>query len=80
MGVMPDYTFEDKGMRLDGVTDNKPAFKAGLLKGDIIIMFGDDPVESVQTYMKALSKYNKGDKVKVTLMRNGERMEKVVEL
>lgn len=80
MGVMPDYTFEEKGMRLDGVTDNKPAFNAGLLKGDIIIMFGDDPVESVMTYMKALSKYNKGDKVKVTLMRNGERMEKMVEL
>ena len=28
LGVMPDYTFEGVGMRIDGVTDNKPAFKA----------------------------------------------------
>lgn len=80
MGVMPDYTYEEKGMRLDGVTDNKPAAKGGLLGGDIIIQLGETPIESVKDYMKALSTFKKGDKIKVTLLRKGEKMEKEVEL
>ena len=30
MGVMPDYVFDGKGLRIDGVTDGKPAAAAGL--------------------------------------------------
>jgi len=72
MGVMPDYTFEGPGMRIDGVTDNKPAFKAGVLKGDIVKKLGDVEVKDVMTYMKALSKYKKGDSTTVEVLRNGE--------
>lgn len=72
MGVMPDYTFEGKGMRIDGVTDNKPAFKAGLQKGDVVIKLGDVEVGNVQDYMKALSKFKKGDSTKVQVMRGKE--------
>ena len=25
MGIMPDYTYEGKGVKVDGVTDGKPA-------------------------------------------------------
>lgn len=80
LGVMPDYVFDGKGMRLDGVTDNKPASKAGLQSGDIIIQLGDYPVETVQSYMEALSHFQKGDRVKVTIIRKSEHIEKVVEL
>ncbi|MBK7690577.1 MAG: M20/M25/M40 family metallo-hydrolase [Bacteroidetes bacterium] len=80
MGVMPDYTYEEKGMRLDGVTDNKPAAKGGLLGGDIIIQIGNAKIESVKDYMKVLATLKKGDKVKVILMRKGEMMAKDVEL
>ncbi len=80
MGIMPDYTYEEKGMRLDGVTDNKPAAKGGLLGGDIIIQIGGSPIGSVKDYMKVLSTFKKGDKVKVILMRKGEMMAKDVEL
>lgn len=72
MGVMPDYTFEGKGMRIDGVTDGRPGSKAGVLKGDVVIKLGDDEVSDVQTYMKALSKYNKGDSTKVQISRGTE--------
>ena len=72
MGVMPDYTFEEKGMRIDGVTDNKPAFKAGLLKGDVVIKLGELEVTNVQDYMKALSKFKKGDSTKVDVKRGSE--------
>ena len=36
LGIMPDYTWEGEGVHVDGVTDGKPASKAGILKGDII--------------------------------------------
>ena len=69
MGVMPDYTFDGKGMRIDGVTENKPAFKAGIQTGDIVRKLGDMDVTNVQDYMKALSKFKKGDSTKIEVLR-----------
>ena len=74
MGVMPDYVFEGKGMRIDGVTENKPAFKAGVKTGDVVIKLGDDDIDSVQTYMKALSKFKKGDATTVKVLRGKEEL------
>lgn len=74
MGVMPDYTFEGKGMRIDGVTEGKPASKAGIQKGDIVILFGEIKVESTMDYMKGLSAYKIGDTVEVTVLRNGNEI------
>lgn len=76
MGIMPDYTFEGKGLKVDGVSDGKPAAKAGILKGDLIIQLGEFPINSVQDYMKALGNFKKGDTTKVKVNREG----KVVEL
>lgn len=73
MGVMPDYTYEGgNGMRIDGVTDNKSAAKAGLQKGDVVTKLGGVEVKDVMTYMKALSQFKKGDSTKVEVLRNGE--------
>jgi len=72
MGVMPDYTFEGKGMRIDGVTDNRPAAKAGILKGDVVQKLGDHVVIDVMSYMKALSNFKKGDSTTIEVLRNGE--------
>lgn len=74
LGVMPDYAFEGTGMRLDGVTDGKPAAKAGLQQGDIITRLGDTPISSVKEYMGVLSQYNKGDETTVSFTRKGELM------
>ena len=72
MGVMPDYTFDGLGMRIDGVTENKPAFKAGLKTGDIVIKIGEFIIKDLQTYMKALSKYEKGQTTTIEVIRNEE--------
>lgn len=72
LGIMPDYTFENGGVRVDGVTDGKPAHIAGLIKGDIIIKLGDAKTNNVMDYMKALAEYNKGDTTTVTVKRNEE--------
>lgn len=75
LGVMPDYAFEGKGMRIDGVTDGKPAAKAGLIKGDVIIQMGELTVDNVYDYMKGLSTYKKGDSAKVKVQREQKELE-----
>ena len=79
MGIMPDYTFSGTGVRADGVTEGRPASKAGLKAGDVIIQLGDYPVSSVETYMQTLGKFKKGDKTKVKYKRGNETMEAAVE-
>jgi Peptidase family M28/PDZ domain len=72
MGVMPDYSSDKKGMRIDGVTDGKPAAKAGLKQGDIIQKIGDFDINDVYGYMDALGKFKKGETTKVVILRQGE--------
>lgn len=72
IGVMPDYTFEGAGMRIDGVTDNKPAAKAGIQKGDVIKKLGNEEVKDVMGYMKVLSKFKKGDSTTIEILRGSE--------
>lgn len=78
LGIMPDYTFEGKGLRVDGVTKEKPADRAGLLQGDVIIQLGDIQVNNMNDYMKALSKFNKGDTTEVLISRKGNELKKKV--
>src|ERR1019366_3856427 len=79
LGVMPDYTFDGEGMRIDGVTDGKPASKAGLLQGDVVIQLGDIKVTEMMSYMKALGQFKKGDITKVKVKRGNEVVEKEVQ-
>jgi hypothetical protein len=79
MGIMPDYTFSGAGIRCDGVTDGRPAQKAGLKAGDIIIKVGDYTVSSMESYMQTLGKFQKGDKAKVKFKRGNEEMETEVQ-
>ncbi|HXH17617.1 MAG TPA: M20/M25/M40 family metallo-hydrolase [Chitinophagales bacterium] len=75
LGVIPDYMFTGEGMRIDGVTDGKPAAKAGLQKGDVVIQLGNHKVSDLMTYMEALSRFKKGDSAKVVVMREQEKIE-----
>lgn len=75
LGVVPDYLFSGKGMRIDGVSEDKPAQKAGIQKGDIVVKMGDYDVTDMMSYMKSLSKFEKGQTTKVTIDRDGELKE-----
>lgn len=79
MGIMPDYTYAGSGVRADGVSEGKPAQKAGLQAGDIILKIGDYPVSSMESYMQTLGKFRKGDRVKVKYKRGSEEKETTVE-
>ncbi len=72
LGVVPDYMFDGNGMRIDGVSEDKPAMKAGLLAGDVVIKLGEIEVTDMMSYMKALSEFKKGDATEVVVRRGEE--------
>ena len=78
LGVIPDYLFEGKGMRIDGVSSGRPAEKAGFEKGDIVIKLGKTDITDMMSYMKSLSKIKKGDKVIVKVKRKNKILSKNV--
>lgn len=75
LGIMPDYMFSGVGVHVDGVTEGKPASKAGLQKGDVIVKLGEHTVKDMQTYMKALSMFKKGDTTTVKALRGNDLIE-----
>ena len=79
LGVIPDYMFDGKGMRIDGISEDKPAQKAGLQKGDIVIKLGDSTVTDMMSYMKVLSTFEAGDKTEVTVDRNGKEVKATIQ-
>ena len=79
LGVVPDYMFDGAGMRIDGISEDKPAKKAGLVKGDIVIQLGDSIVTDMMSYMRALSVFKKGDKTNVIVDRKGKNVKTEIE-
>ncbi|MEN9884795.1 MAG: hypothetical protein RLZZ420_2012 [Bacteroidota bacterium] len=74
MGIMPDYSYSGNGVRVDGVSDNRPAKKVGILAGDIVKQLGDIKTSSVESYMQALSKFKKGDSTTVIILRKDQEI------
>lgn len=74
LGIMPDYTFTGNGVKADGIVEGKIAQKAGIKTGDIITALDDNKAHDLTSYMKALSKYKKGDAAKVKVLRGAEEL------
>lgn len=73
LGIMPDYAnSEVSGLKITAVMDGKPAKKAGLKGGDIIIQVGDIKVGDMGDYMKVLGHFNKGQKAQLKYIREGK--------
>ncbi|PWT70233.1 MAG: hypothetical protein C5B59_21025 [Bacteroidetes bacterium] len=79
LGIMPDYAFTGDGVKIDGISEGRPAQKAGLKVGDVIVKLGDYSVSSLDNYMEALSKFKKGDKTTVGYKRGNDHAEAEVQ-
>lgn len=79
LGVVPDHSYDGKGMRIEVVHPGKPAANAGLISGDIVIKIGDFEVSEIMSYMKALGKFKKGQKTTVTVKRGEEILIKEIQ-
>lgn len=74
LGVVPDYMFDGVGMRIDGVSEDRPASRAGLKTGDVVVKMGEVDVKDMMSYMTALSKFEKGDTTTVLIKRGSEKL------
>lgn len=74
LGIMPDYTNYGDGLHVDGVSDNRPAQKAGIEAGDILLKIDKCDIKEVYSYMECLSNFKIGDKVKVHIKRKNDLM------
>lgn len=74
LGIMPDYAFQGEGVRVDGVSDNRPAMNAGLQGGDIITKLGDVDIKGMQSYMEALGEFEEGDKTTIIIKRGDQEL------
>lgn len=79
LGIMPDYTFSGAGVKVDGVSENRPAQKAGIKQGDVIVKLGEHTIQSMEQYMQALGSFKKGDKTTVQFNRGSEKLSGPVE-
>jgi len=75
LGVVPDYLYDGTGMRIDGISEDKPAQKAGLQKGDVVVKLGDSLVVDMMSYMRALSVFEKGDSTVVRVARQKDTLD-----
>ena len=72
LDVVPDYLFSGTGMRIDGVSEGRPAANAGLRKGDVVVRIGENSVLDMMGYMEGLSRYEEGETTEVEVLRAGE--------
>lgn len=72
LGVMPDYSYTGKGLKIDGVSKARPAEKAGILPGDIIKKLAGKEIGTIYDYMEILGQHEKGEQVEAELLRGTE--------
>lgn len=75
LGIIPDYAYAGKGLRIDGVSLQKTAEKIGIKSGDVITKIGAHKINDINTYMQALGTFKKGDKTTVRILRAKEEKE-----
>ena len=71
LGTIPDYAFTGPGVRISGTMPGSPAEKAGLKAGDVVLKLGETPVASMRDFADALKGFQPGEKVTVTIQRDG---------
>lgn len=75
------YNFPE-GVFVDEVTEDAPAYKAGIKRGDFIVKFNGMEVKTMESLQEKLALCKAGKKVEVVVKRadNGEYIEKTVEV
>ncbi len=80
LGVVPDYSGGNNGLKINGTGKDSPAEKGGLQAGDVMIKFGDLAIGDIQGLADGLRKYKPGDKVIVIVKRGEKEVKLEVEL
>ena len=70
LGTVPDFAYTGQGVRLDGVTPDTPACKAGLQEGDVVVRIGETVIEDLQAFSDVLKSLQAGNEIAIVFMRD----------
>ncbi len=74
LGVfISELSEESTGVLVDSVMEDSAAGDAGIKEGDIITVFDSVKVNSVQGLKDEIAKHQPGDRVSITILRDGEQ-------
>jgi S1-C subfamily serine protease len=62
-------------VEIQTVEPGSPAARAGLVDGDLLVKFGDKPVEGVDELHRVLRKFVAGTQVRIVVIRRGARLD-----
>jgi hypothetical protein len=79
-GSIPDFGEEIKGVKFSDVRPGSPAAKAGFKAGDVLVQFGDKPINNLYDFTDALQRSKIGDVVEVKVLRDGKAISATVKL
>jgi aminopeptidase YwaD len=81
LGIMPDFTSTtDGGLGVGGVKKDGPAYKGGILKGDVITAMDGLQINDIYDYMNRLKKLQPGQVISVDVLRNGQKVVLIIQL
>lgn len=66
---------ESEGALVSDVTEQGPADKAGIQRGDVIVSFGAKPIKEMDQLPRQVGSTEIGKKVKVGIIRDGKKIE-----
>jgi serine protease Do len=68
------------GAVLESVTPGQPAARAGIQMGDVVVGLNGHPIRTQAQFMEELARLRPGDRVRLDIVRYGQRMQKTIEL
>jgi aminopeptidase N len=80
LGIVPDFTYNEQGVRLGGTVPGGPAEGAGLQTGDIIVRAGTREVRTLKDLSDVLKAASPGERLSVRFLRNGSPYQVTVEV
>ncbi|HEX5100556.1 MAG TPA: PDZ domain-containing protein, partial [Polyangiaceae bacterium] len=78
LGTIPDYAGPGpgkSGVLLGGVRPGGAAEKGGMRRGDLMVRIGTHDINSIEDFMYVLNASKPGETTKVTVIRDGKRLE-----
>jgi len=81
LGIMPDFTSTvEGGLGVGGVKKDGPAYKGGMLKGDVITALDGKQINDIYDYMNRLKKLQPGQRISVDVLRNDKKEVLIIQL